>query len=131
MFKRITLALVLIACGMFLPSAVLRSEETDAWIKRWQQNAAASSPTPFASLPPRQIAPPAKKMPRSWIIAGLSIAAVAATLLLAFSSRAWRAANVFGRRYRFQVVAEKPMRLGAARCGGLIATAHFGSAGRE
>ena len=130
MCKRFTLALSLVAFGMVMPSAVVRAEDTDAWIKRWQQNADTASPTPIASLPPRQIAP-AKKIPRSWIVGGLSVAAVAAALLLAFSSRAWRAANVFGRRYRFQVIAEKPMRLGAARCGGLIATAHFGPARRE
>lgn len=69
--------------------------------------------------------PVRKSIPRSWKIAIVSAAFVMCLVALAFSARAWRAANLFDREYRFPAVIPAAIRLGGKRTGGCMATINF------
>lgn len=75
--------------------------------------------TPSALSRPRA---PRQPLPRPWKIGITVTALLVGATLLGISVRAWRAANLFDRQYRFPTVGIVPLRLGADKAGGVMAT---------
>lgn len=69
---------------------------------------------------------PSKPLPLGWKI-GIGVGtALAVAGLLYGASRAWHSSNLFDQQHRFPVGTEAALRFGAKRCGGHMATIHFG-----
>jgi hypothetical protein len=86
------------------------------------------APLAFGQTPAAEQAQPPvvrKPIPRSWKIAIAASVAVLFASALALAARAWRAGNLFDREYRFPPVASVPIRLGANKSGGCMATIKF------
>ena len=67
-------------------------------------------------------------MTLGWKIVVGIVVALAVTALatgLCFAVRAWRFSNLFDRQYRFPTAPEVPLRLGASKSGGCMATLVF------
>lgn len=89
----------------------------------------AFGPTPAPTpTPARKRSNPRdeKSIPIGWIIGGAGVLALATVALLYGSQRAWRSSNLFDRQYHFPVAEEAAVRFGAKKCGGHLATVHFG-----
>jgi hypothetical protein len=66
---------------------------------------------------------PSEPIPPDWLVASGIVVIIVGGVLLYFASRAWRAANIFERKYRFPPSPEDPaVRFGGNRSGGLMAT---------
>jgi hypothetical protein len=83
---------------------------------------ARAAETPSAFARPRHAQKP---IPRTWKIAIAAAVLITGAVLLAYSARAWRVSNLFGREYRFPPPATVALRLGARRSGGLMAAISF------
>lgn len=81
-------------------------------------------PTP---TPAKRIKQETRPIPVGWFIAGGAIVALLIVALLYRSVRAWRSSNFFDRQYRFPTGGAAAVRLGGHKCGGHMATIHFGA----
>jgi len=73
------------------------------------------SPTPARRLEP------SKPLPR-WAKIGIGLVVLAGSgVILYFSGKAWRAANIFESKYRFPRAREAALRFGGNRSGGFMA----------
>jgi len=86
------------------------------------QESTHDTPSVMAQSEPAQ----AKPIPLGWKIAVVAMVAMGTGFVLAFSLRAWRAANLFDRQYRFPAVTVVAFRLGGNKSGGCMSTIEFG-----
>jgi hypothetical protein len=74
----------------------------------------------ISPTPPRRLEP-SKPLPR-WLKAGVGVVALAVSgVILYFSSKAWRTANIFESKYRFPRARDAALRFGGNRSGGAMA----------
>ena len=71
--------------------------------------------------PVRGYAPPSKPIPRGWLLAGDTLVTLICIVVLVAAARAWRASNIFERKYRFPFGEPAALRFGGKRSGGLMA----------
>jgi hypothetical protein len=86
------------------------------------------TPTPQPTPPLPAFAQPRaarKPIPLAWKLAIVATALLISLGVLHFATRAWRKWNLFDRQYRFPSAENVPLRLGAARSGGCMATIDF------
>lgn len=86
---------------------------------------------PDISPTPRHRPDPKTPTPRVLILAGAAVAFISAGVLLYFAIKAWRAANIFERKYRFPRVRSVALRFGGNRSGGAMATIDPGNPKKE
>ena len=76
---------------------------------------------------PNEITPVGRRpIPMEWKIAALLVVVASSGIGLYFAIRAWRASNLFDRLYYFSPIPNAPLRLGATKSGGCLATIQFG-----